>query len=276
MGTLGAVLLGLGFSALMGGAVYAMARQVAKMKRNLQDAADRFGGKVLPGGVWRHTRLVIDVDGVPGELTYFMGTDKAPPWTRLRFSWTPPAQMRIIPEGFFASIRKFFGAVDIQVGDPEFDAAFLIQGKPEDWVRQALGAEARRLVVALRDVGTSRWRGKGIRVDLGPTGLMLFVQRNLTQERAALEGFLEHAIGLLGVLRGWQGAALQVLSVAEAIAAGRCVVCGNALEEPIRRCETCKTPHHAECWDYFGGCAIFGCEPRAPADLGKDGKKGGK
>ena len=29
----------------------------------------------------------------------------------------------------------------------------------------------------------------------------------------------------------------------------------------MRICERCETPHHADCWDYAGGCALFGCRP---------------
>jgi len=40
-----------------------------------------------------------------------------------------------------------------------------------------------------------------------------------------------------------------------------CPVCactvGNNEEQHI--CETCGTPHHKDCYEYAGGCAIFGC-----------------
>jgi hypothetical protein len=24
-------------------------------------------------------------------------------------------------------------------------------------------------------------------------------------------------------------------------------------------CRRCRTPHHHECWEYYGSCAIYGC-----------------
>jgi hypothetical protein len=33
---------------------------------------------------------------------------------------------------------------------------------------------------------------------------------------------------------------------------------------PQRRCRTCKTAHHTDCWQANGGCTTFGC-PEAPA-----------
>lgn len=39
----------------------------------------------------------------------------------------------------------------------------------------------------------------------------------------------------------------------------RCPVCGSAVEASPWRCARCETPHHADCAEYFGGCAIFAC-----------------
>lgn len=45
----------------------------------------------------------------------------------------------------------------------------------------------------------------------------------------------------------------------EAGRGARCGVCGE--EAAARRvlCAKCATPHHSECWEYQGGCSIFGC-----------------
>jgi len=53
----------------------------------------------------------------------------------------------------------------------------------------------------------------------------------------------------------------------------RCPVCATAVEHDEVVCPRCQTPHHRECWEYTGGCAIFGCDglrwrpSRAPAAL---------
>mgnify|MGYP006286410321 CR=1 FL=1 len=38
-----------------------------------------------------------------------------------------------------------------------------------------------------------------------------------------------------------------------------CPVCGSPIEDEPRYCPRCDTPHHQDCWDYVGGCAIFAC-----------------
>lgn len=44
---------------------------------------------------------------------------------------------------------------------------------------------------------------------------------------------------------------------------GPCPVCGDRILGPPRTCTRCDTPHHAECWDYVPGCAVFACEEGA-------------
>ena len=40
---------------------------------------------------------------------------------------------------------------------------------------------------------------------------------------------------------------------------GVCRVCGSPLAVPLVTCPQCATPHHQDCWEYNGGCTIFGC-----------------
>jgi hypothetical protein len=43
-----------------------------------------------------------------------------------------------------------------------------------------------------------------------------------------------------------------------------CRVCGTAIEKEKRvLCGQCRTPHHADCWAYNDGCAIFACGGRS-------------
>lgn len=47
----------------------------------------------------------------------------------------------------------------------------------------------------------------------------------------------------------------------------RCAYCHHALGGgEVEACPTCHTPHHAECWEENGGCAVALCEsgPKLP------------
>lgn len=39
-----------------------------------------------------------------------------------------------------------------------------------------------------------------------------------------------------------------------------CRVCGDQITTDMVFCRRCKTPHHRECWEYFGACSIYGCK----------------
>lgn len=60
---------------------------------------------------------------------------------------------KIYRKGFFASIRKFFGMQDIQIGDPYFDDNFIIQGNNEEKIRLLLNVpRLKQLIQAQPDL----------------------------------------------------------------------------------------------------------------------------
>ncbi len=245
-----------GFAAFL---ISMVRKQLRKQRENLEAAAARVGGS-LTKSFWKGTALHYAVGDVSAKLTYFMGSDKAPPWTQVQLDWAPPGQLRVSPEGVWAGLRKAFGAQDLVVGDPSFDEAFLIQGTPEPWVREVLGDEARQRLQALRLLGAREgWLGNvGIHLDVTPAGVILKCYRNLVLERELLLAFLEQAEALLRLLRATagEGPRLSVRAIREA---GACPVCADTLEARPRSCRSCGTRYHEECWSYLGGCAIFGC-----------------
>jgi len=48
-------------------------------------------------------------------------------------------------------------------------------------------------------------------------------------------------------------------------AATLCPVCRSAVgTEDAKPCPQCHAPHHADCWDYNGGCGVYGCTAAPP------------
>jgi hypothetical protein len=46
---------------------------------------------------------------------------------------------------------------------------------------------------------------------------------------------------------------------------GHCPVCKTCITAVLRVCPRCDTGYHTECWDYSGGCSVFGCDARPVA-----------
>jgi len=38
-----------------------------------------------------------------------------------------------------------------------------------------------------------------------------------------------------------------------------CQVCGDSITTDMVFCRRCKTPHHLDCWQYYGECSVYGC-----------------
>lgn len=42
--------------------------------------------------------------------------------------------------------------------------------------------------------------------------------------------------------------------------AATCPVCCESIRQTAVQCARCRTPHHRECWDYAGTCAMYACQ----------------
>jgi len=38
-----------------------------------------------------------------------------------------------------------------------------------------------------------------------------------------------------------------------------CQICGEQITKEIVYCRSCKTPHHLDCWKYYGACSTYAC-----------------
>jgi len=80
-------------------------------------------------------------------------------------------------------------------------------------------------------------------------------------DEASIRGLLRTASELIGYMLTPPGEC-GIRWVDARPLAGSCPVCATLLAHPVTRCGRCDTPHHEQCWDYLGRCAVYGCEPR--------------
>jgi hypothetical protein len=227
-------------------------------RKNLEAVATRLGGTLVPGFIGGN-QVEFQVQGTPGRLACYSGDRSQPAFTRLQLDVTPRGRLRIFPEGLFGSLRKAFGAQDIEIGDARFDTEYVIQGSPETWVREILDPETRRRIYVITSLGESFLNGNAFTMEAGSTGLTISCGRNLADDPELLQGFLDNALALHARIVGRHAPEIQILRAEENATRGNCPVCANPLEGEARQCPKCATPHHADCWEYFGGCAIYGC-----------------
>lgn len=116
--------------------------------------------------VWRELARQLDAEFVEGTFwrgggkvqsrvgpwtitldTYTVSTGKSSvTFTRMRVPYANPDGFRfkIYRAGFFSEFAKLLGMEDIEVGDPEFDEAFILKGNDEYRVRELFGDAALR------------------------------------------------------------------------------------------------------------------------------------
>jgi hypothetical protein len=88
----------------------------------------------------------------PWIVTLDMGTsdqDGESPVTRLRASYINPDgfQFTIYRKGIFSALGKLLGMQDIEVGDPDFDEAFIIKGNDKSKVRDLFASPKIRQMI---------------------------------------------------------------------------------------------------------------------------------
>jgi hypothetical protein len=100
------------------------------------------GGELVQNGRWKGSKVKLDV----GPWTIVLDNhtvsegETSTTYTRLRAPFLNPAGFRfqIYRKGPFSGLGKMLGMQDIEVGDPEFDAAFIIKSNDEGTVRELL------------------------------------------------------------------------------------------------------------------------------------------
>jgi hypothetical protein len=97
-------------------------------------------------------------------------------------------------------------------------------------------------------------------------GVLTVNRRGVIRNERALRQFLALALELYEQAIASYGVGIDVLHASSEPAADAvCKVCGDPFdgeEEEIVFCRVCDTPHHRDCWRYFGGCSVYACGER--------------
>jgi Prokaryotic RING finger family 1 len=188
------------------------------------------------------------------------------PRTRVvaRFRRGIPFRMELAPTARPAPPQAPKGTRPVRIGDSEFDRTFVVQANDAEMARDFLNSNIRKTVTSLHrgvDVG-------GMLVSINPERILVQIDRNLAVKTEALAWMVREALtlhdGLLdGVVRRIdQGIAIVDNADVWDEDSGPpvCKVCGEpVLDGQVITCSVCNTPHHRDCWEYVGGCSIYGC-----------------
>ncbi|MBC8868473.1 MAG: hypothetical protein H8E44_03605 [Planctomycetes bacterium] len=239
-------------------ALFCASTQAKRRDHVWQQLATRYGGILAPGGIskypsvrFRYADTSVLVD------TYSTGGKNATVYIQIHFHW-PDRQFRleVYPEGVFARIRKFFGMEDIQIGAADFDPQYIISGSDFDEVRNLLDPHVRLAIRQLRASGITN----DIYVSL-VAGHLLVKKRRWTDDYEELRLFTDLALQLYeqALLTRAAGITFVKQEAAFSLDEAICRICGEPVAGDAAICRRCRTPHHRECWQYYGACSTYGC-----------------
>ena len=242
---------------------------IAGKKRNQQLAhlAKKYGGVIESGGLVGLSKMRFPHAGRTVLLTYRSRAGENHSYTTsLTIPWVNgKLRCEIFPESPVSALRKLIGMQDIEIGSRRFDDQFVITGNDEAAIKALLTPDVQLLIGRLYKLKAKH--GWVDHVYLHISGGSLTVTKNeYLASLAELEPFIQLFLDLFDAAAHISAAGIEFLgavSVQSADASGEavphCIVCGEALRTDLVSCRSCRTPHHKDCWQYFGGCATYAC-----------------
>lgn len=112
---------------------------------------EQVGGDFVQGGFWKGSKVQVHHK----EWTLTLDTYSEPDgessrtYTRMRAPFVNKDGFRftIYRRGFFSDLGKLLGMQDVEIGEPEFDDAYIIKGKDEEKLRKLFAnARIRQLI----------------------------------------------------------------------------------------------------------------------------------
>ncbi len=218
--------------------------------------AGRFGGKVTRGGWFRKPSVRFVWHGANVTVDVHKGTGAgASHYTQVSMSWSDAKlNLEVYPAGMWSKVTKFLGASSVRIGSASFDEQYVIQTDTPESARQFLSAGVQWHIDRL-----CRLMAGGDVYVLVQRGVIHIRKRTFIRNYADLEQLVRLSLELYE-----QGLLTQTAGI-EFVAGGApdgpmvCKVCGDEFDHDIVVCRRCQTPHHRECWQYYGACSTYGC-----------------
>jgi hypothetical protein len=178
-------------------------------------------------------------------------------YTQVHFYGRQPAvRCEVYPEGAWSRIGKLVGMEDIQIGSPDFDDRYIIKGDGPTALRSLLTPAVQMQIERLRRFLDN----DNIYVSLNQRELLV-KKLSFIREYSVLLEFTQLAIDLYDQVVLPLDDEIKFVEKTEPpeLSEAICQICGEPITSQEVFCRRCKTPHHLDCWQYYGACSTYGC-----------------
>jgi RING finger family protein len=241
--------------------------QAKQHAKTLEQIARRFRGRLEPGKFFLSRGQVrLRFQGYPALLK-FVSHGKHSIHTVFSITWPDPGfRLEIYPQDSLSGFRRLWGMEDIEIGSPQFDQAFYISGNSRASVRDMLSAEVQAATWKMAQIGSAppMYGTRDIQIRfLG--GVLTITKPRLLTNEAHLDEFIRLSAELFEAALRTRTTGIEfvgdvAIDAQEPDAVeSQCQICGEPLASDLVYCAACRTPHHRECWEYFGGCSTYAC-----------------
>jgi hypothetical protein len=244
---------------------------IASQQRStaLHSAVQPWSGVVTEGHWLSYPQAQLKFGSTTASLHYTK-RGKNSRYTHLSVAFDDPRlRLELYPQSVLSQLRKLLHMQDIEVGSPVFDEAFIITGNDEPLIRDYLNADVQRAMLELAQLNA--YFSLDLHLSIGG-GILRITKASWLSSEGDLKRFLKLGERTVDALQNARDSGIQFLPPRPTSERGlsnsahqsdlttaACRVCGESLQKKIVYCSACRTPHHLDCWQYFGSCSIYGC-----------------
>jgi hypothetical protein len=200
---------------------------------------------------YHNANALVDIQLTNGEHSAY--------FTRVHINWPDRAfRMEVYPESFVHRIGKLVGMADIQIGSPKFDDAYVITGNDIPSIESFLNGQVQLGIDRLRQLSAR----EGVYLSVNG-GRLMIKKPGLIRDFKTLSRFVSLALNVFD--HATQASVVGIEFVDQPAGSSQameevvCQICGEDIKLDAVTCRSCKTPHHKDCWDYYGACSTYGC-----------------
>jgi hypothetical protein len=235
-------------------------RSSERWNRSFAMVAHRFGGDWNRGGWFRNPSLRMRYGATHARLAAYRYGGSGGPWCVEMVVHVPePIAMRCevglrTPQRRLA--RSSYGLAEMELDWTDFRYNWQVLTDDADTANLLLSRAVR---LQLDRLWKFPFRSE-IAISMFPNWLI--VRKLWDSSRPVdLESFAEASLGLYDQLLLARSAGIEFVEElgATILDDAECRICGEKLIRDIVLCRRCKTPHHRDCWEYAGTCAVYGC-----------------